>query len=76
MNEWVKGFVYGKGSSAVPALSFVGNIIIRDPAAIVLTALDETKTWDDVLEKMGRFGADANALFRDFRKLKKNYLDD
>ena len=74
LNEWIKGPQYG-GSSSLPFLSYVGNVIVRDPAAVVKAMLDEDASWDDVLEELGKWAADQNALFRDMRKIKKNYFD-
>ena len=74
LNEWIKGPQYG-GTSSLPSLSYVGNVIVRDPAAVVKAILDDGSSWDDVLEKLGKWAADQNALFRDMRKIKKNYFD-
>ena len=68
VNNWVKGYQFGK-DNAVPSLSWLGSVIVRDPVRLVHDAFDRKKKWDDITDDLGRWCADFNATFRDLRKI-------
>jgi len=67
---------YGKGRNPIPALAWLENVWIKDPALIIWDTFDGKKTWDDVLDDMGRWIGDFNATLRDIRKIYKYRVKD
>lgn len=67
VESWVKGYSYGS-SNAVPALNWLGQVVVRDPAILIHDIFNGKKSWDDVCDDMLRWLSDFNATFRDARK--------
>ena len=69
LNVWVKGKKFGS-QPTLPSLSWASNIIIHDPGSVLSAIFSHDKgTLDDVLSAAGKWLADFNATFRDFRKV-------
>ena len=68
VESWVKGYSYGS-NNAVPALSWLGQVVVRDPSLLIHDIFDGKKSWDDVCDDMLRWLSDFNATFRDLRKI-------
>ena len=75
VESWVKGYSYGS-NNAVPALSWLGQVVVRDPSLLIHDIFDGKKSWDDVCDDMLRWLSDFNATFRDARKLYRFRIKD
>ena len=75
VESWVKGYSYGS-SNAVPALNWLGQVVVRDPTILIHDIFNEKKSWDDVCDDMLRWLSDFNATFRDARKFYRFRIKD
>ena len=53
----------------MPALAWLGQVVVRDPSLLIHDIFDGKKSWDDVCDDMLRWLSDFNATFRDLRKI-------
>ena len=67
-NRWICGNKFGS-QKTLPSLSYASSVLVNDPATVVESICSKEKTWDDVLNDLGKWLSDFNSTFRDARKV-------